>query len=253
MLLLRLGYKRFTFLPPTPLFLVLPPSPPPLALLSAPFWWRKLPRWELPVETPTGRSWGRLSSSPWGTEVCPRPHTGAESRWILPQLSQQVRRRLGLTPDIQLSHGQILTHGVWHMWFGHMGLTHVVLGWGTSQQRMNTHHWYSQPDIWRPIWDLFLGIYMLTTKSSEEVRLDRNFINFYPDKIQTKFQTNHIKVELSLFLKLLYPTFSAHSWETEGLSLSQSPRDIREGPGPQPNAFLHLKCPQSSILTSLAI
>lgn len=38
-----------------------------------------------------------------------------------------------------------------------------------------------------------------------------------------RVQTNHINVELNLFLKLLYPTFSAYSWETEELSLSPSP------------------------------
>ena len=43
---------------------------------------------------------------------------------------------------------------------------------------------------------------MLTTKSSEDVPLDRNF---------KRVQTNHINVELNLFLKLLYPTFLAYS------------------------------------------
>ena len=66
-----LGYNRLSLLPPRPfppyslsparpLSPSLPPSlppslslslsPPPLALLTVPFWWRELPCWELPVD-----------------------------------------------------------------------------------------------------------------------------------------------------------------------------------------------------------
>ena len=91
-------------------------------------------------------------------------------------------------------------------------------------------------------------LYTLTTKSSEELPLplQRNFKKG-PDNIY------HKKVKLNFVLKLLYPTLPFYSRETEGFRLSQSPQDIWEGPGPQPDLFLHLKCLQSFILTSFAI
>ena len=244
MSLLRLGYQRLTFSPPTPLFLILPPSLSlslfpllPLALLTVPFWWRKLPCW--------GSLWRR-------------PQEEAEA--FHPSAHEELRIAHGHTPGQKADRSSPSWVSRWdgspirHLtsssvtarsWPAETGRWHVSF-WGDV---LHNREWIhitntSQSDIWRPIWDFFLGIYMLTTKSSEDVPLDRNF---------KRVQTNHINVELNLFLKLLYPTFSAYSWETEALSLSQSPRDIREGPGPQPDLFLHLKCLQSFILTSFAI
>lgn len=74
----------------------------------------------------------------------------------------------------------------------------------------------------------------LTTKSSEEVPLNRNFKKGPENK-------NYTEVELKR-----YPTLSVYSWETESLRLSQSPHDMWEGPGPNLVMFLHPKCLQVS-------
>ena len=62
------------------------------------------------------------------------------------------------------------------------------------------------------------------------------------------------KVELNLFLKLLFPASAFYLWETEGLRLSQSPHDTWEGPGPQPSLRLHPSvCLHDLILAARAI